>query len=111
MHLVDDLVGWVGERHQVRVDARPRPRAGVGVAFDEDVLRGGANIADGGDGGLVHVEDEGLVLVVVLVVGVEDLLPVSSVIKKDRRGNIRRSRLSSMLQPGWPRKFRTRCNQ
>lgn len=73
VHLVDELVGGVGEGFEVVIHSGPGPGAGVGVAFDEDGLRGGACGADAGDGGLVEVEDEGLVHVVVFVVGVEDL--------------------------------------
>ena len=72
VHLVDDLVLGVGQGNQVSVDRGPGPGTRVRVALDEDVLRGGARATDGGDGGLVEVEDEGLVHIVVLVVGVED---------------------------------------
>lgn len=68
MHLVDDLVGWVGQGFQVVVYARPGPCAGPRVALDEDVLGGGSGGADAVDGGLVKVEDEVLGQVVVFVI-------------------------------------------
>ena len=86
MHLVDELVGGVGEAaHGGAVVAGavvvvPRPGARVGVAFRCDVLGGGAGGADAVDGGLVEGDDEGLVHVVVLVVGVEDDLGVAGVL-------------------------------
>lgn len=55
MHLVDDLGGGISERFQVIVDGGPGPGSGVGIAFYEDVLRGGAYGADAVDGGLVEV--------------------------------------------------------
>jgi hypothetical protein len=67
VHLVDELVGGVDQVRQVVVVACPVPGAGPGVAFDEDVLRGG-DVADGVDGGLVEVQNEGLVHAVVFVV-------------------------------------------
>ncbi len=72
MHFVHDLVLRVRERREVVVGRVPRPGAGPRVALDKDVLRRGARGADAVDGGLVEVEDEGLVHVVELVVGVED---------------------------------------
>lgn len=68
MHLVHDLVLRVGEGLQVVVYVDPGPGAGPGVAFDEDVLRGGACGADAVDCGLVEVQDELLVHLVVFVV-------------------------------------------
>ena len=56
--------------------AYPCPGAGPGVALDEDVLRCGACCADTVDGGLVKAEDERVVHVVILIVGVEDDLVV-----------------------------------
>lgn len=79
MHLVDDLVLRVGQGLEVVVDLGPGPGARVRVALDEDVLGGGAGGADAVDGGLVQVQDECLVHVVVLVVGVEDDLGVALV--------------------------------
>lgn len=79
VHLVDDLVLGIGQGLEVVVDRGPGPRAGVRVALDEDVLRGGACCPDAVDGGLVQVQDEGLVHVVVLIVGVEDDLGVALV--------------------------------
>ena len=73
VHLVDELVLGIGEGGEVGVGRVPCPGAGPGVAFGEDVLRGGAGAADGVDGGLVEVEDEVLVHVVVFIVDVEDL--------------------------------------
>lgn len=49
------------------------------VSFDKDVLGGGTGASDGVDGGLVELADEGIVLVVELVVGVKDDLLVSGV--------------------------------
>ena len=62
------MVVGVGQVDEVRVGGGPGPGACVGVAFDEDVLRGGAGGADRRDGGLVEVEDQGLVFVVEFVV-------------------------------------------
>ena len=89
MHLVDDLVLWVGEvAHGGAVVARavvqgPRPCTGVCVAFGRDVLCRGSPCADTVDGGLVEADDEGLVHVVVFVVGVEDDLRVVGVDFRD----------------------------
>lgn len=55
------------------------PGTGPGVAFDKDVLGRGTGASDGVDGGLVQLADEGVVLVVELVVGVKDDLLVGSV--------------------------------
>lgn len=68
MHLVDEFVLGVGKGGEVVVVVGPFPGAGVGVAFDEDVLGFGAGGADAVDGGLVEVQHEGLVHVVVFVV-------------------------------------------
>lgn len=57
----------------------PVPGTGPGVALDEDVLRGGAGATDGVDGGLVQLADEGVVLIVELIVSVEDDLLVGGV--------------------------------
>jgi hypothetical protein len=54
VHFVDELIRGVDQVCEVVVVARPVPGAGPGVAFDEDVLRGG-DVADGVDGGLVEV--------------------------------------------------------
>ena len=70
MHLVDELVLWVGKSLHVVVYVGPGPCAGPLVAFDKDVLCG-AGSSDTVDGGLVEIENEGLVHGVVLVVGVE----------------------------------------
>lgn len=68
MHLVDELVLGIRQTAQVVVVGSPRPGTGVGVALGEDVLGGSAGGTDTVDGGLVQVQDEGLVHVVVLVV-------------------------------------------
>lgn len=52
--------------------AHPSPSPAPRVALHQDVLRGGTGSTDPVDGGLVEVEDESLVHVVVLVVGVPD---------------------------------------
>lgn len=79
VHLVDDLVLRVRQGLEVVVDRRPGPGARVRVALDEDVLRGSPRGPDAVDGGLVQVQDESLVHVVVFVVGVEDDLGVALV--------------------------------
>lgn len=68
MHLVNKLVLGIGQGLEVVVVVGPFPGTGVGIAFDENVLVFSAGRADAVDGGLVKVEDEGLVHVVVLVV-------------------------------------------
>ena len=85
VHLVDELVlrvFEVDERGGV-AGADPGPGAGPRVAFGRDVLGGGAGGAHAVDGGLVEVEDELLVHVVVLVVGVEDDEGVVFVLRGD----------------------------
>ena len=72
MHLVDEQVSGVGQPGQVVVGRVPHVSSRVAVALGEDVLCGGAGSANGIDGGLIEVQDEVLVHVVVLVVGVED---------------------------------------
>lgn len=72
VHLVDELVLGVAQVLQVVVGLNPVPGAGPGVTLGENVLAGSASGTDGVNGSLVEVEDEGLVHVVVLVVGVED---------------------------------------
>ena len=72
MHLVDDLVLGVRERHHVLVRHVPRPGAGPLVPLHEDVLAPRASGADAVDGRLVELQDEVLAHGVVLVVGVED---------------------------------------
>lgn len=62
------MVVGVGQVDEVRVGGGPGPGAGVGIAFDEDILRCGTGGADGGDGGLIEIEHEGLVFVVEFVV-------------------------------------------
>jgi hypothetical protein len=52
------------------------PCSGPRIAFNKDVLRGGAGGADAVDSGLVKTRHERVVHVVVLVVGVEDDLGV-----------------------------------
>jgi len=73
VHLVDDVVGWIRQAEKAVAVAAgdPSPGAAVGIAFDEDGLRGGAGGADAVDGGLVEGDHELLVHVVVFVVGVE----------------------------------------
>ena len=73
VHLVDNVVGGVGQAEETGAVAAgdPGPGACVDVAFDEDGLGGGAGGADAVDGGLVEGDDELLVHVVVFVVGVE----------------------------------------
>ena len=73
VHLVHQVVGAVGERFQVVVDAGPGPGARPGVAFDKNRLRCRSGCADAVDGSLVEVKDQGLVHVVIFIVGVEDL--------------------------------------
>jgi hypothetical protein len=68
VHLVDNLVLGIGQILHVVVVAGPGPGAGPGIALDEDVLGGGAGGTDTVDGGLVQVEDKGLINVMVLVV-------------------------------------------
>ena len=70
VHFVDDLVLWVLEVLEVVVGDVPGPGAGVGVAFDEDGLAGGASGTNAVDGCLVHVENIGLVCVIVSDLGV-----------------------------------------
>lgn len=74
MHLVDEFVLRVGQTQKGGAVARggPCPCTAPRVAFDKDVLGGGADATDGVDGGLVEPEDEVLVHIVVLVVGIED---------------------------------------
>lgn len=76
MHLVDELVGRVLQLLEVVIRRGPGHCRGPRVALCEDVLRVRAGGTDGGDGGLVEVEDQCLVNVVVLIVGVEDDLVV-----------------------------------
>ena len=73
MHFVDEAVGGVGECREVGVGYVPGPGSGPGIAFGEDVLGCGTRPPDCGYGGLVEVEYECLVHVVVFVVNVEDL--------------------------------------
>jgi hypothetical protein len=68
VHLVDDLVLRVGESLEVVVVVGPGPGSAPGVAFNEDVLGSGTGGTDTVDSGLVQVQDNGLVHVVVLVV-------------------------------------------
>jgi len=76
VHLVDQLVGRVGQSLQVVVGRDPRVSARPAVALRKDVLRRRARAADRVDGCLVQVQHERLVHVVVLIVGVEDDLVV-----------------------------------
>ena len=78
MHLENQLVLRVHERaHSVGVAARdPGPGSRPAVALGGDVLGVGACGADAVNGGLVERHDEGLVHVVVFVVGVEDDLAI-----------------------------------
>lgn len=55
------------------------PSSSPRVPFDEDILRSSAGTTNGIDGSLVELADEGVVLVVELVVGVEDDLLVGRV--------------------------------
>jgi hypothetical protein len=57
----------------------PVPRPGPGIPLDKDVLRGSAGRPDAVNGLLVEARDEGVVLVVELVVGVEDDVVVGRV--------------------------------
>lgn len=50
----------------------PSPGAGPRVSFDENELGSGTSGTDSIDTGLVEVEDEGLIHIVVLIVGVYD---------------------------------------
>jgi predicted Holliday junction resolvase-like endonuclease len=68
MHFVDDQIRRVGQVDHGRVVGCPGPGAGVVVAFDEDVLRCCAGIADAVDGCLVEGYDDGFVEAVVFVV-------------------------------------------
>ena len=72
VHLIDDSVVGVGQCFQVVIDGGPGPCTGVAVAFHVDVLACGASSPDGIDGGLVEVQDKGLVHVMIFVVGIED---------------------------------------
>ena len=74
MHLVDELVLGILQVDEGRGVARghPGPGAGPAVALGGDVLGSSACGTHAVDGGLVEVEDELLVHVVVFVVGVED---------------------------------------
>ena len=74
VHLVDELVLGIFQVDEGRAIAgrNPGPGASVRVALRGDVLLGGAGSADAIDGGLVEVEDESLVHVVVLIVCVKD---------------------------------------
>ena len=78
MHLEDQLILRIDKGpHGVGIAARdPGPGAGPAVAFGGDVLGVGTGGADAVDGGLVEVDNEGLVHVVVFVVRVEDDLAV-----------------------------------
>lgn len=76
VHLVDDLVLRVGKGDHVGVGHVPGPGARPLVTLDENVLGSGTGGTDTVDGGLVEVEDKGLVHGVVLVVGIEDDLGV-----------------------------------
>lgn len=72
VHLVDELVSRVSQSDQVCVGRVPDVGARVRVALGKDVLAGGAGCADGVNGGLVEVQDQSLVHVMVLVVGIKD---------------------------------------
>ena len=74
VHLVYQFVLWVFQINHTGAVAggNPRPCASPAVALRGDVLFCGACGADAVDGGLVEVEDELLVHVMVFVVCVED---------------------------------------
>lgn len=78
VHLVDDLVLGVGKGNQVGVGHVPGPGARPLVTLNENVLGSCTGGTDTVNGGLVEVEDKGLVHGVVLVVGIEDDLGVGS---------------------------------
>ena len=60
----------------MEIETHPSPGSGPRVALDENILRCGACCSDAIDGGLVGTQDERVVYVVILVVGVEDDLAV-----------------------------------
>jgi len=61
---------------RVHAGGNPRPCAGVGIAFYENGLCGGAGGADAVYGCLVEVENEGVGHVVVFVICVKDYVRV-----------------------------------
>ncbi len=75
----------LGKRGSPKVSSYPMPRAGPGISFDKDILRGGAGSPNGINGLLIQVRDERVVLVVELVVRVEYDFVVGCVPFRHRR--------------------------
>lgn len=68
MHLVDNLVLRVSQTLEVVVVVGPRPSTAVGITLNENVLGLSTGSTDTVDGGLVQVQDQSLVHVVILIV-------------------------------------------
>lgn len=74
VHLVHELVVGVLEALEVVVGRVPRPSPCPRVSLGEYVLRGCAGPSNGGYGGLVEVQHQSLVHVVILIVDIENLM-------------------------------------
>lgn len=74
MHLIDNVILRIGQgsHRGVGSGGNPCPCTGVGISFYEDGLGCGSCSSDAIDGCLVKVSNEGIVHVVVFIVGVED---------------------------------------
>lgn len=68
VHLIDDLVLGILQVLHVVVHIGPGPGPGVRVTFNEDILLRGASLSDPVNGGLVEVQDQLLVHVMVFIV-------------------------------------------
>lgn len=74
MHLVDDIVVGIGQTHHGSAGSggHPGPGTRVRISLDKDGLRRRASGTNAVDGCLVQLIDQGVVHVVIFVVGVED---------------------------------------